>query len=595
MAYGMDDEGQTRTIGLARIGTGLVQGVALWALTEAADNKVWPATSGVLFGVLAAVVLFTPFVVLGGLADMRRRTLVIWTLAAAAGLAALGAHDIDRRAAHEVVEWISGQAMVFLAAVLFITHHLVSAADSDRRLIARFPTYFDQAWKHGVQLVMSAGFVGVFWLVLFLGAALFKLIGIEFVEELTRKSWFAIPATTTMFAAAVQLTDVRHGLIRGIRTVALTLLSWLLPVLVFLTGAFMLALPFTGLEPLWKTRSAAAILLSAAAVMIVLINAAYQDGEPDTPTPLVLRWAGRIGGLLLLPLVGVAAYALSLRIGQYGLTPDRIIAAACVVAGIFYAVGYSLAAVLPGVWMKRLETANVVTAFVTVGLILALFSPLADPARLSVNDQMARIADGRVKPDKVDYRFLRFDGEKYGHAALQRLVKKGGDVGKRAAEALNWTNKWGRDAQAPESGGVKQILVWPKDRTLPAAFLTRAWDDDVRPEPACDGKSDKCEATFADMNGDKHEEILLAFNGIVTVYQEVSPGKWQVVGRTDALNCNGDGVAVGSGKVATLPNIWADLSVSGRRVPLNIEPQACPESAGQPDRGQPTWERVNPD
>jgi hypothetical protein len=289
MAYGMDDEGQTRMVGLARIGAGLVQGIALWALSEAADNKVWPATNGLLFGVLATVVLFTPFVVLGGLANMRRRTLVIWTLAAAAGLAALGAHDIDRRTAHETVDWISGQAMVFFAAALFIAHHLVSAADSDRKLIARFPTYFDQAWKHGVQLVMSAGFVGVFWLVLFLGGALFKLIGIAFVQDLIGKSWFAIPATTTMFAAAVQLTDVRHGLIRGIRTVALTLLSWLLPVLVFLTGAFMLALPFTGLEPLWKTRSAAGILLTAAAVMIVLINAAYQDGEPDEATPLVLR------------------------------------------------------------------------------------------------------------------------------------------------------------------------------------------------------------------------------------------------------------------------------------------------------------------
>lgn len=582
MAYGMDDEGQTRTIGLARIGTGLVQGVALWALTEAADNQVWPATNGVLFGVLAAVVLFTPFVVLGGLADMRRRTLVVWTLAAAAGLAALGAHDIDRRAAHEVVEWISGQAMVFLAAVLFITHHLVSAADSDRKLIARFPTYFDQAWKHGVQLVMSAGFVGVFWLVLFLGAALFKLIGIEFVEELTRKSWFAIPATTTMFAAAVQLTDVRHGLIRGIRTVALTLLSWLLPVLVFLTGAFMLALPFTGLEPLWKTRSAAAILLSAAAVMIVLINAAYQDGEPDTPTPFILRWAGRIGGLLLLPLVGVAAYALGLRIGQYGLTPDRIIAAACVVAGVFYAVGYSLAAVLPGVWMKRLETANVVTAVVTVGLILALFSPLADPARLSVDSQMARIADGRLKPDKVDYRFLRFQSERYGVAALQTLKKEGGEVGKRATEALAWESE--REAEGPPAETVnltQAIKVWPAGAVLPVDFLTMAAADKARLQADCGTENadinGACNAILADVDGDGANEVLVIQAGDADVFAK-GPAEWSKVGAFVPTGCAGYPEALREGRSKLVPSRpWRDLEINGERVPMQETYRNCAE------------------
>ncbi|MDO8295839.1 MAG: DUF4153 domain-containing protein [Caulobacter sp.] len=581
MAYAIEDRAASPAIGWTRVAVGLVQGLALWALTEAADNKVWPATSGVLFGVLAAVTLFAPFVVLGGLAEMRGRTLVIWTLVAATGLAALGAHDIDRRAAHEVVEWISGEAMVFLAACLFIAHHLVAGAEADRKVIARFAVYFDLAWKHGVQLVMAAGFVGVFWIVLFLGGALFKLIGIEFVEELIRKTWFAFPATTTMFAAAVQLTDVRHALIRGVRTVALTLLSWLLPVLVFLTGAFMASLPFTGLEPLWATKSAASILLSAAATMIILINAAYQDGEPDEPAPVILRWAARVGGLLLVPLVAVAAYALWLRVHQYGLTPDRIIAGACVIAGVCYAVGYGVAAVLPGVWMKRLELTNVITAFVVVGLILALFSPIADPARLSVNDQMARLAAGKVAADKVDYRFLRFESERYGMAALKTLKAKGGETGKRATEALTLKERYRRavEEQPRARDMASQVTVWPKDRALPGSFVNRRWDDDPRSPTRCDGQDDKCEATFADVNGDGHEEILLAFSGAVTVYEEATPNVWRVVGWTDSLNCEGDGVAVGEGRVKVVPRRWADLLVNGRRVPLNMEPQACPATA----------------
>ena len=519
MAYGMEDRANSPVIGWARIATGLVQGVALWALTEAADHKVWPATSGPVFGVLAAAILFTPFVVLAGLAEMRRRNVAIWAAAVAVVVGFLGLHDVTRQASTTVVDWLTPQMMIFTAAGLFIAHHLLEAGDLDDRLIARYPTYFDLAWKHGVQMAMAVGFVGVFWIVLQLGGALFHLIGVDIVQETIRKSWFAIPATTTMFAAAVQLTDVRHTLIRGVRTVALTLLSWLSPVLVLLAAAFMATLPFTGLEVLWKTRSAAAILLSASAIMVILINAAYQDGAPDEETPLVLRWAARIGGLLLVPLVGVAAYAVWLRIGQYGLTPDRIIATACVIAGACYAVGYGVAAVWPGTWMKPLELTNVVTAFVVLGLLLALFSPLADPARLSVDDQMARLADGRLKADKLDYRFLRFDGEKYGKVALEKLARKGGDVGDRAARMLKMKREFGSPSgrTAPSSNSLATSIDWSAGMSAPTTFLKDIADDSDRHPPPCE-PARHCLATIVDLDADGVGEILLASPNAIVAY-----------------------------------------------------------------------------
>lgn len=576
MAWGMDERPVSPAIGWARIATGLAQGLALWGLTEASDNKVWPATNGPLFGVLAAIVLFTPFVVLAGIAEMRRRNVAIWAVAVAVVMALLGLHDVTRRAAFDIVEWLTPEMMVFTAAGLFIGHHLLEAGDLDDRLIARYPTYFDLAWKHGVQMAMAVGFVGVFWLVLMLGGALFKLIGIDFVEELIRETWFAIPATTTMFAAAVQLTDVRHGLIRGIRTVALTLLSWLSPVLVFLAAAFMASLPFTGLEVLWNTKSAAAILLSASAIMVILINAAYQDGVPDQPTPLVLRWAARIGGLLLIPLVGVAAYALCLRIGQYGLTPDRIIAAACVIAGACYAVGYGVAAVLPGMWMKALEVTNVVTAFVVLGLLLALFTPLADPARLSVNDQMARIAAGKVTADKVDYRFLRFDGEKYGKAALEGLVKKGGDVGKRAAEALKWTNKWSApEPGTPERGALSEIIAWPNGVAPPPNFLSAR---EVEGEDFLNGCSKKvqCLGAVLNLDDDPKPEILLKGPGATAqVWQEGDAGSWSVVGYYSLSDCSTAKEAFAAGRIRAASANWRDLILDGHQLHMSHEGAGC--------------------
>ena len=128
-------------------------------------------------------------------------------------------------------------------------------------------------------------------------------------------------------------------------------------------GGFLAALPFTGMEGLWRTGSATALVLAAAGALVILINTAYQDGEPDNRPPAVLRLAVRVASVLLTPLIAIAVWGLSLRIGQYGLTPDRIIASACALLGAVYAGGYGFAALSPlwrgGDWMKPLERTNV--------------------------------------------------------------------------------------------------------------------------------------------------------------------------------------------------------------------------------------------
>src|SRR5690606_23484623 len=127
----------------------------------------------------------------------------------------------------------------------------------------------------------------------------------------------------------------------------------------------------------WRTGSATALVLSAAASLIILINTAYQDGRADNLPPAALRLAVRVASVLLTPLILIAVWGLSLRIGQHGLTPDRIIAAACALVGAVYAAGYGWAAISPfwrrAAWMKPLERTNVVAAVLTVGIILALF------------------------------------------------------------------------------------------------------------------------------------------------------------------------------------------------------------------------------
>lgn len=568
-----------RRLGAIRVAIGLVAGVIVWALNEAGDQKVWPATVPPLFGALIMVAVFLPFVLVGGLGALRARTLALWAAGSATVLAALGAHDLARRFETLNDPWVSPQLMIFGAAGLFIAHHLVEGADAERRFIASFPRYFEIAWKHGVQLVLSLAFVGVFWLILFLGGAMFDLIGIKAVGELLQKSWFAIPATATMFAAAVHLTDVRAGLIRGIRTVALTLLAWLLPILVVLATAFLLALPFTGLDALWGTRSGAAILLSAMAVLIVLTNAAYQDGEPDSPVPPVLRWSGRLAGVLLAPMIVLAAYALWLRIGQYGLTPDRIVAVACVVAGLVYAVGYLVAAVRPGRWMRRLELTNIVAAFVSLALLLALFSPLADPARLSVNNQMGRLESGAVTAAKLDYRFLRFDSGRYGREALVTLKARGGEVGKRAAAALAETERRGDapDAVLLDAGNLP--VIWPAGRTLPEDFFAQQWARDQ--QRSCTLSPDECQAALLDLTRDGGEEVVIINRARAWVHGRVD-GRWRFLGeaalwRPDRKSDDALVEAVRKGRISAAAPALDDLIIDGER--YSVAPDGTPPVA----------------
>ncbi|MBP7703966.1 MAG: DUF4153 domain-containing protein [Caulobacter sp.] len=569
-----------KSIGVARIAIGLAAGVLLWLLNEAADAKGWAATQPGLFGALAAVALFLPFVLVGGLSALRPRTLAIWAAGATVLLALLGWHDLTRRGDLAGDPWLAAEMMVFVAGGLFVANELVAGGDAERRLIARYPTYFETAWKHGVQLALSAAFVGVFWLLLYLGAALFRVIGIEAIEELLRKPWFGFPASGAMFAAAVQLTDVRVGLIRGIRTVALTLLSWLLPVLTVLAAAFLLALPFTGLEPLWKTRSAAGILLSAAATLIVLINAAYQDGEPEGIVPLVLRATTRLAGLLLAPMIALAGYALWLRIGQHGLTPDRIVGVACVVAGAVYAGGYAFAALRLGRWMRRLEATNIIAAFVVIGLLLAIFTPIADPARLSVSDQLGRLKAGEVSAERFDYLFLRFDGGRYGQDALRDLKAAGGVAGAKATEVLARKSRYEPVARqdAVEPGDPRSLeVVWPRGAALPDGFVRTGWWQGDAEGMACAAEK-PCPAALLDLNSDGQAEVIVAGKNEAVVFTSTGAG-WRVVRQLGYRGCPGFADALRRGDVRAEPSPWRDLVVGGQSIAIDGE-RDCNETKG---------------
>ncbi len=594
-ATGRDSLGRTGSPVLvgARLVIGLAQGAALWWLYRAAATGElcgstrqgdclevsWPATVPELFGPLALILVMVPILLLAGVGRMRPATLLFWAVAATAFLALLGWHGVASLGSGEQgpgrhPPFLPWPMPLFAATALFIGHHLVLPADRERRWIAAFPTYFDTAWKAGVQLALSIGFTGAFWLLLYLGAALFNVIGLSFLDYLLRQDWFSIPITTLTFAVAVHLTDVRDGLIRGVRTVVLMLLSWLLLLMTVLAAGFLAALPFTGLEGLWETGSATALVLSAAAALIILINTAYQDGRADNLPPVILRVTVRVAAVLLTPLVVIAFWGLALRIGQHGLTPDRIIAVACAVIGAAYAAGYGFAALSPfwrkaAGWMQPLERTNVATAVLEIAVILALFSPIADPARLSVADQMARLERGAVKPDEFDYRFLRFQSGKAGEAALARLVRSPDPVIARSARnVMAVENRWD-DVDVGSPNRTPQYEVAPAGAALPSGFAVPVPPTDER--AGCNAPG-TCVASARDMNGDGSPEVLLANHWSIQLWTRDAGGAWSRVGQWTPGQCFRPGEVradmrdvLRRGELRPVAPLWPELEIGGVR------------------------------
>lgn len=470
-----------RMVGLVRLGLGLAWGLAASALInmnhhwEFKGYEAWYVAGVAIVGVL-------PFVLLGSVGRLRLRTLAAWSLVALLIAGLYGAYDLWRSpnasGFNQTIRHSPSFAVVLIGgAWFFVAHHLIEPADAERTLWPSYRGRFESAWRNGFQIALSVAFAGFVYALLRLGGELFKVIGIKWLNDLLDNDWIYPGVLAVSFAVAIHHTDVRPGVIRSVRALALSLLSWALPVLTLVVTGFLVALVFTGLAPLWKAGSAVATMLAAAGLLVLLINAAYQDGRPEQPAIAPLRWSARVAAIALIPLTALAAYSIGLRIGQYGLSPERIWGIAAVVIAAAYALGYAWAAVARQGWMHRLERVNVFAAVLMLATGLLLCSPLLDPARLSVANQLDRLQHRRVAPAAFDFTALRFHDGRYGVQALKRLAASADpQIATRARIAQRLTNAYEQaDADALRPA-MSHATIHPAGARLPDGFTKGRWD-----------------------------------------------------------------------------------------------------------------------
>jgi len=597
-----------RRLEVQRTAIGLMQGGGLLLLVRAANTGLWPESLALLHAPLLLAFLFVPIAALCALGKLSRRQLLLWLAGVAAVVLLLGAYDVYRRTGapkdYDDFAWFfqlesrngllapSTSRAAFLALGLFIAQSLVLAGAADRRWIARYAGYFDVTWLLGIQIALSVLFTGLFWGALELGAGLFKMIGVDFFDQLFERDWFILPVTAVAFSIGLHLSDARADWVRGIRRLVLILLSWLLPLLALFAIGFLVSLPVVGVEALWKTRYGASLVLTTACCLIALLNAAYQQGE--TPPPLVLRWIGRAAAIALVPLVALGFWATWLRVDQHGLTPERVVAMAGILVLACYALGYLLAACLKGPWLKVVAQTNIFTAFVVLAVIVAVVTPLADPARLSVANQLARLESAKTPAAKFDFKSLRFDGERFGQAALQRLKDTAGGpdaalIRDQATQVLALEQRWNAVA-APTVEIAKNFSVYPSGKVLDTEFLETDWekrDTQSWDLPRCLIFADHaCDAYVMNLDGLDADEVVIPDNNTAWIFQKKTDGTWQRVGElATTLACADFMDALRRGDFSLVPpqpSRWLDIALNAGRLTVR-EIQLRNASGTKPD------------
>jgi Domain of unknown function (DUF4153) len=560
----------------------VVQGWLLYGLHYSLENKTWPSTDNSWLLALYAIVVFVPVALEIFAARLRER--LTWMLAAAIAViaGALGAYTGGIADAPNPERF--GFSLLFaLYGALFVAWFIALpfAQAWARRGTWRvlYPDLFEFSWQNALLLGEANVFTGVFWMLLFLWGALFKVVDISFFSELFSKPAFFYPISSIAFGYAITLIESHERIVITLRRHLLGVFSWLLPLVALIAVLFLFALPFTGLAPLWKTGHATSLMLWLQFLLVHFLNSAYEDGQGEPRYPAWLKFAVRIAILTLPVYAALCLYSLGLRVEQHGWTVSRVWGGIFTFLAALYAIGYAVAALRRSPWMGRVGPVNIGMAAMVAGVLLLAVSPILDPKRLSAESQLDRLRAGTVSAAKFDYDYLRFELGRYGRDALAELSKSTDkEIAGLASASLAKTARYSPQPGVPPQLLASRIELYPAGASLDPALVaylqdavkTRSWE-----HPSCltQPKQPACLMFALDLNGDGVPEILV-FNAFPqAVYSKVN-GQWKrvgnlVSGRIDRPQID---ALIRQSQVKAEPSDWRDVTVGEARFVLQRTP-----------------------
>jgi hypothetical protein len=395
------------------------------------------------------------------------------------------------------------------------------AAREARRFSFPYDRLFLNAWTNALAVLVSIGFLIINWIVLALWAALFKTIKIDVFADLFTEPWFYLPFSGGMLGLGSALSREREPIIHALLKLVTTLFRFLAPTLACAVLLFLLALPFTGLEALWGTRIASRLILSAVFLFILFENAVIQTDEERNSFWKPAEFVVIAANIAMPVLVALAGWAIFQRVDQYGWTPLRLYTAMAAGIAFLYAVAYCLSCLTAWrSWTNRVIRLNPLLALVTLAVAILMHFPPLDPYSLSARDQLARLRDGRIAPERFDFAFLRLELGKAGRDAFQEIEHDDALMKERhtvdsmdlAKRLQRYSQNWRRypslaDSMAPALLDVtRYIEIMPQHPVPPKAALEKWIKDAKFILEDCRSryltKQPRCWIVDVDLNGD---------------------------------------------------------------------------------------------
>ncbi|WP_313741144.1 DUF4153 domain-containing protein [Pseudomonas sp.] len=506
---------------------GLLQGLLL-VLFLSSDA---PATTLGYFTCAAAAVWAVVLQLLGP-HGLRRSTLLM-----ALGLGALvGGLSAYSREAMDVTPLRDTLVLGMLVLSYMATAFILAWADR-KGLRPRYEDLVRHAWNNVFIVLLALLLVGVFWALLAMCGALFKVVGITLVEQALDNRILLMLVLPMVFSLGMRIGLQNEKVISLLRGLLLAACRFLLPLSATIAVMFTLVLPFTGVAPIWATGQASAILLALTVFNLFLVNGVFQDGPPAATYPKVLRRLADASLLVSPILVALAGWSSGVRIAQYGLTPLRLLAVLLVGLMLLHTLAAAWAVLdRRGSWLSRLRVSNPWVALLTGLMIVAYQSPLLDPLGLSARNQVARVLDGRtpVADFNADALLHLFGAPgREAFEGLERQLEAGTVLDEPGREALRQRLQAAREPnEHPAAPKLEWLGAEPGDSTTVIERILAEW--------SC---REGCYLWALDMDGDGHDEVLAIPRQRYTtgvLLFALREGVWVKVGQYDSLSLESD-------------------------------------------------------
>jgi len=452
-------------------------GLLVHIFTDGASDEPWRAA-------LAAFVVFGPLSAAFTLNKERWKPSVIFAVIVGlvmAGIAWRATAAGDRYSDEEF--WIAAGV---LATTLSVP--LFQAGFHRLRWQTSYKSTHFHVWTDAITGAGALAFVGLSWALIMILAELFSAIRIDLLEDLIREEAFGWMFSGAAFGAALGVLRNQLKIIGTLQNVVLLVLSILAVPLAVALIIFLLAVLISGIDVLWEaTRSATPLLLSVAVGCFVLANAVVRDDDEEASNSPVLRTAGFVLAIGILPLSVLASVSMGTRIAQHGFSPERIWALIAIALAVAYGFAYFVSAIRgrrEG-WRGFLRQANLHLAVLTAVIALMLAMPVFNFGAISAANQMARLQSGAVSAEDFDYRALRWDFGDAGREALATLAKsEDSKVAELALATQNAENRY-ESRRTENVASVNQASIDVESDDVRLAVRTYLQDNAYRCQEKC--------------------------------------------------------------------------------------------------------------